>query len=191
MTGFYQRTRPRGSSLGLVENARFSRWKTGYGAEVLLRKRTPRFYGWLAYTLMWRNRHTTIGDDPTEVVPSDFDQRHNLVVLGSFALPQHWRIGGRFRVASGFPLTPLIGATTFGRPIYGATNSDRYPVFHQLDIRVDRQWVLDRAVISSYLDVQNVYGYVYPEVFYYSINLRERVGFGLPIFPALGFDVSF
>jgi hypothetical protein len=185
VTAFAQHDIPRGS-LFAPELDPFSRFaSSGWGGEVLIRKPlTRRFYGWIAYTLGWRRALS--GD---ETVAHDFDQRHNLVFVASMKLPHRWRLGGRFRLASGYPLTPVIGADGFSAPIYGPINSERYPTFHQLDIRVDRRWVVDRATISAYLDVQNVYGVMIPEVFLYSADFRNRVGFGLPIFPAFGLDV--
>lgn len=167
-----------------------------YGGELLLRRRLSRkLYGWIAYTIM-RSRRTLRG----EPIPGDFDQPHNLVALASYRLPHGWRIGGRFRVASGNPYRPVVGVAeldqsavpTRSTPIFGPDNSDRFPVFHQLDVRVDKQWVRQRATITGYLDVQNVYNRQNVEAWIYQPDYRGKIGaFGLPVFPTLGMRVDF
>ena len=60
------------------------------GLEVLLRKRlTNKLYGWIAYTLSYGELRFVQGSDAVrgQRRPSDFDQRHNLVLLASYALP--------------------------------------------------------------------------------------------------------
>lgn len=42
-------------------------------------------------------------------------------------------------------------------PIYGEIGSSYGPLFHQLDVRVDKTWFLRGGAIVGYLDVQNVY----------------------------------
>jgi hypothetical protein len=165
------------------------------GAEVLLRKRlTRRLYGWLAYTGM-----RSIREYEGTRSPGSFDQPHNLVVLASYGLPREWRIGGRFRVASGNPYRPVLGALDldveeYGRQtvgLLGARNSARFPVFHQLDLRVDKRWVLHRLAVTAYVDVQNVYNRQNVEAWIYQADFRGRLGaLGLPIFPSVGIRID-
>lgn len=167
-----------------------------YGGELLLRRRiSRRLYGWVAYTLMRSQRRSADG-----AIPGDFDQPHNLVALLSYRLPRGWRIGGRFRVTSGNPYRPVVGVAELDEqgsanrstPIFGPINSERFPVFHQLDVRVDKRWVLSRASITGYLDVQNVYNRQNVEAWIYQHDFRGRIGaLGLPIFPSLGMRVDF
>ena len=77
-------------------------------------------------------------------------------------------------------------------PIYANANSARLPVFHQLDIRVDKQWILKRVRVNLYLDVQNVYNHANVEAVLYSYDYRQTSNFlGLPIFPSLGLRVDY
>jgi hypothetical protein len=132
---------------------------------------------------------------PERRFPGDFDQRHNLTIVASYKLPGGWQIGGRFRLVSGQPYTPVVGSIEYDgmfSPIYGPYNSARFPPFHQLDLRVDKRWVLRRASVLVFLDVLNVYNRQNVEVFVYSFAYRDRVGgFGLPIFPTLGLRVDY
>lgn len=166
-----------------------------YGGEFILRKRlTRRIYGWVAYTLMWGLRDLTQSDGSVRYSESPYDQRHNLVAVLSARLPRGWQIGGRFRLSSGLPYTPVVAAIGSGSdfyPLYGFPLSDRFPLFHQLDLRVDKRWVLRRTVVSAYLDVLNVYNQQNTEAFFYSVDFRRRVGgLSMPILPLFGVRVE-
>lgn len=164
------------------------------GMEVWIRRRvTRKLYGWIAYTLM----HSEV---TTTQRPSDYDQRHNLVLLASYRLPRNWRIGGRFRLVSGSPYTPVVGTITTDtpfttlslHPVPGTPNSARFPLYHQLDLRVDKRWILQRVVMTGYVDVQNVYNRQNVEAWFYDRTYTEPIaGLGLPIFPSLGFRIDF
>jgi outer membrane receptor for monomeric catechols len=167
-----------------------------YGAEFLVRQRIGnRLYAWAAYTLMRSQaRAPATPVTPGGVAPGAYDQRHNLVLVASYALPRGFRIGGRFRLVSGAPFTPIVGAlsTDYGyEPVNGGTNSARFPIFHQLDLRLDKSWVLRRSVVLAYVDVQNVYNHENVEAYVYAYDYRERVGqVGLPILPTIGVRVE-
>jgi hypothetical protein len=200
--GGYLRARDNGSAIARVEpSPELGPWTyfLDYGMEVLARRRLAKgFYGWLSYTLGRSRLHyiDALGgsDTPRSGV---LDQRHVLALIASYELPRRWRIGGRFRVVSGTPYTPVIGAAVvpgsqFAIPVFGPANSQRFPVFHQLDLRVDKRWVLHRVTIAAYVDVQNVYNRVNVEAYIYDYYYRERINaIGLPIFPSLGFRIDF
>lgn len=163
------------------------------GLEALVRYRLGgKLYGWVGYTLMFAE--LILLQAPPGFAwdrrPSDYDQRHNLVALASYALPKHWRIGGRFRVVSGLPYSPVVGSVALPggyQPILGTRNAARLPLSHQLDLRVDKQWIRDRLSVTAYVDVQNVYNRVNPELVLYAADFRREAGYlGLPIFPSLG-----
>ena len=65
--------------------------------------------------------------------------------------------------------------------------SERLPLFHQLDLRVDRVWKFKRWKFSAYLDLQNVYNQANVEGFSYNFNYTSRTYVsGLPIIPSIG-----
>lgn len=187
-------------------NAFRSPRERAYGLELLLdRSLAPGVHGMLGYTLLraqtTNNYHSLFGLllDEGHFIPTSFDQRHNLVALLVFELPRGFRFGTRFRLTSGNPERPVIGTridqTTDGfgyAPIYGEFGSAYAPLFHQLDLRLDKTWYLRGASAIAYIDVQNVYNRMYPEIWIYSIDWSERgQRLGLPIFPSLGFRVEF
>jgi TonB family protein len=166
-----------------------------YGLEVLLRKQlTGRFFGWLAYTLSRSERRPTPGDDWQLF---GFDQTHILTLIGVVKLPKGWQVGGRFRLVSGNPNTPVVGGVYdagggFYQALSGAVNSERIPAFHQLDVRVDKRWTWKRTSLTLYVDVQNVYNHQNTEFWIYSYDFSgRRPVASLPIIPSLGVKFEF
>ena len=165
---------------------------TGYvaGAEVLLKyKPDARFFGWLAYTLS-----RSVRRDPPDFATRlfQYDQTHILTLLGSYRLGHGWEFGARFRLVSGVLYTPtILGVlnTDAGAyaPVGGAPFSRRLPMFHQLDLRVDKRWRFSSWSFSTYLDVQNAYNRANPEDLAYNFNFSQsQVQAFLPIIPSLG-----
>jgi TonB family protein len=166
-----------------------------YGLEVLLRKQlTGRFFGWLAYTLSRSERRPQPGDDWQLF---GFDQTHILTLIGVVKLPKGWQVGARFRLVSGNPNTPVVGAVydaagDFYQPLSGATNSERIPAFHQLDLRVDKKWTWKRVALTLYIDVLNVYNRQNTEFWIYSYDFSgRRPVASLPIIPSVGTRIEF
>jgi len=182
---------------GVTRNRILDNAGTGhvFGLELLIRKElTERFFGWIAYTLSRSDRIDRPGD-PWRLF--DFDQTHNLTVIASYKLPAGWQIGGRLRIISGNPDTPVLGARYLASfdaylPIYGLTNSLRLPTFHQLDVRIDKVWTFDAWMLDAYLDVINVYNHRSIEGSAYSYDFSQHAYFeGLPVVPTLGLKGSF
>jgi len=77
-------------------------------------------------------------------------------------------------------------------PIYGPANSLRVPIFHQLDVRVDKVWTYDSWMLDVYLDVLNLYNHRSIEGSAYSYDFSQHAYFeGLPVVPTLGLKASF
>jgi len=161
-----------------------------YGLEVAGRANpVGRFFGFVSYTLMRSERR----DGPGQAVRLyDFDQTHILTLSGVYRLGRGWEAGATFRLISGSPTTPIVGAIYDANsdlyiPISGAANSDRNPFFHRLDLRIEKTWKFEAWKFSLYLDVQNVYNRQNPEGIAYSYDYRQSaVISGLPIIPSLG-----
>ncbi len=70
---------------------------------------------------------------------------------------------------------------------FGSLASERLPLFHQLDIRIDKRVKLKSWQFSAYLDVQNVYNNQNVEALQYNFNYTSRQYVtGLPILPSIG-----
>jgi TonB family protein len=161
-----------------------------YGAQFLLRKSlADGFFGWVAYTLLRAERQ----DSPnTAFRLFDFDQTHVLTALAAYQLGKGFDVSARFRYATGYPRTPVIGAFYDARrdlyePELGAKNSIRIPDFWQLDVRFSKRFTFGTNELEAYLDVQNVTNHQNPEEIVYNPDYTQRSYInGLPILPVLG-----
>lgn len=164
-----------------------------YGLELLLRKRTGAWTGWVGYTY---GRSLRRGDPSvyTRYLPYVFDQPHLVTALASVPLGKHWRIGGRIRFATGNPYTPVAGAYFDAdeqeyQPRDGQILSQRLPAFFQLDVRVDRTWTRSWGNVKLFIDVQNATNRVNPEGVSYNFDYSQRsYTRGLPVFPSIGVE---
>lgn len=175
---------------------RYANLGDGYvvGWENLLEyKPDGRFFGWIAYTLSRSVRGDASGAERL----FEWDQTHNLVVLGNYELGRGWNLGARFRLVSGRPSTPVIAAPNLPAlyaadasayaPLQGELNSVRLPAFHQLDVRIEKAWQFEVWRLTTYLDVWNAYNNPSVEGVSYSYNYAEQAySTGVPILPSLG-----
>jgi TonB family protein len=164
---------------------------SAYGVEWLLRyKPDDRFFGWISYTMSRSERR----DVPSEPLTRfQFDQTHVLAIVANYKLGGGWQLGGRFRVTSGDLYTPMttgaynasvgsqLGVSEF--PPYGA----RLPTFNQFDIRLEKTRIFSHWRLTTYIDVQNVYGANNPLGLSYNYNYtKSTYTNGLPILPIVG-----
>lgn len=128
--------------------------------------------------------------------PSQYDQTHNLNLIGSFN-DDKWTYSARIRFVSGNPYTPVLGGTYDADndvyvPIRGQLYSKRFDPFNQLDIRIDRKYIYDTWILTAYLDIQNLTNAKNPSSIRYAYDYQqnEKVN-GLPILPTLGIKGEF
>ncbi|MBN2193087.1 MAG: TonB family protein [Polyangiaceae bacterium] len=162
-----------------------------YGTQFLIRHdMTGRFFGWLSVSMVRSERV-----DPRTGAwrPFDFDQTFVVTALGSYDLGHGFEVGARARYSTGYPRTPVVGATYDARldayqPIFGLHNSVRIPPFYSLDVRAAKEFEFsDRSNLEIYLDVQNVTNHKNPEEIVYNYDYsRQSYITGLPILPVLG-----
>ena len=161
-----------------------------YGIELIARRNTGRWTGWIAYTYSRSWRRDPIRS-PVDL-PYVLDQPHSLTVLATTALGDSWRLGGRFRYTTGNPFTPVDHAVMNGSQyiaIDGPLLSERLSAFVQLDLRLDHAWRRSWGTLDLYLDVQNVTNRDNPEGVTYNRDYSRRsYTTGLPVFPAIGVE---
>lgn len=114
-----------------------------YGLELMFRKNTGRFNGWISYTLS-KSEQQTPGRTPTEIginngnwYKSAYDKMHNVAVTASYDLAKKWTLGANFALQSGQPVTFPNGQYEYQEikiPSYGLRNEERLPTYHHLDI---------------------------------------------------------
>ena len=163
-----------------------------YGIELLVRKRLSKWiHGWLTYTLSRSER--LIDKGYYELF--DFDQTHVLNLAWTVNLPYEISIGARFRLTSGNITDRIVGSVydadaDLYDPVY--QGKERLPLFHQLDIRIDKTWTFDDWILSTYIDIQNVYYAKNGEFYTYKYDYTDRaLVSGVPILPTLGIRAIF
>lgn len=165
-----------------------------YGAELMVRRDVGAVTGWLAYTYARSFRR---GDPARGApwLPYVLDQPHLLTLLATWQATSHWRFGGRIRVVSGGPYTPVAAAYRDSEHAWTAIDgpllSQRLPAFVQIDLRVDRTWQRRWGRMALFLDLQNAFNRANVEGVTYNEDYSHR-GFthGLPVFPSLGVEYT-
>lgn len=158
-----------------------------YGLELLVKKEeTDKLSGWFVLNLAKSQRRN---DVTGESFRFQFDQPVNATLVGTYKISEAWSFGAKWNYHSGTPYTPIVGTNgTYadGRPIpvYAAVNSGTLPVYHRLDLRLDRNYVFNRWKLNTYFELNNVYqrkdivGYSYNA----NYTTREPIyGFVLPV----------
>lgn len=163
-----------------------------YGFELWVRRRVAKgLFGWISYTLSRSERFREGGKS----VLFNFDQTHILNIAASYQLGK-FRFGGRFLLATGRPVGDLLDPTGQST-IFDSDQDDldpssrgrrtRLPTFHQLDVRIDRDFSWGPLTGSVYLDIINVYNAQNGEAFQYEYDFSKRGKLpGLPFLPTIG-----
>jgi hypothetical protein len=114
-----------------------------YGLEVLFRKNTGKFTGWIAYTLSKSQQRTPgrnaleTGVNNGEWYRSAYDKTHNIAITSAYKLNEKWSFSGNFTLQSGQPVTYPNGQYEYQGiviPSYGLRNQNSLPTYHHLDI---------------------------------------------------------
>jgi hypothetical protein len=158
----------KGADFGVVGDEEVLSQSEGraYGAEFQARVNAPGGFNLnLSYTLV----RSEFMNGTDIYIPTGWDARHLLNITSTTELKKGWRIGGRWRFVGGLPYTPfnlerssLVEAWNLtGSPYFDFTrlNAGRFNAFHQLDVRVDKSFYLNRITAKFYIDVQNLYNF--------------------------------
>jgi len=172
-----------------------------YGVELLVRwDPDGRFFGWVAYSLSRSLRDQAVSAGRLVPEGDAYDQPHNLVVVGTWELPELWRglsAGFRLRYTSGTPYEAIHGAiydadADAWQPIATGRATSRTPPFLQLDLRADRKWTFRTWSFTAYLELQNALNRKNVEGVAYSADYSQHGwATGLPLFPAFGLRAEY
>jgi hypothetical protein len=137
-----------------------------YGFEILAREKD--FFGFniiLSYTFV----RSEFQDVERNFIPSAWDNRHILNITVLKKLRRNWDIGAKWRFVGGPPYTPYDLEKSSIRPAWDVQNAPyldfsrfntlRFGNFHQLDVRVDKQYFFNKWSLNLYLDIQNLYNF--------------------------------
>jgi hypothetical protein len=126
--------------------------------------------------LQARRRWTPVSSAGRYLIPAgtwrpDFDIPQTLHAMANYKVTHALTLGLSWRVASGKPFTPVVGATTTATgftPTYGFINSDRYPLYSRGDASASYMtsfWSHTRVLffsgVTNLTARQNIFQYKY------------------------------
>lgn len=137
-----------------------------FGAEFQTRLNTSNGFNFnLSYTLV----RSEFDNSKGHYTVSAWDSKHLVVLTSTKNLKKNWRLGMRWRLVGGLPYTPwdletssLVEAwnlTGGPYPDNSQFNARRFAPFHQLDLRIDKAYYLNRITAKFYIDIQNFYNF--------------------------------
>jgi outer membrane receptor for ferrienterochelin and colicin len=137
-----------------------------YGTELYYRAENVKNFNLiLSYTFV----RSEFQDNQGSYVPSKWDNRHILIFTALRPLPRNWEVGLKWRYSGGAPYTPFDLEFSSIRDAWDAQNApyldyskfhkSRLKNFHQLDLRIDKQFFLKKWSVMAYLDIQNIYNF--------------------------------
>lgn len=130
------------------------------GLEFSLHGKPSRVLSWNASYALARSEEKAFG----KWIPRGRDQRHTVQLDASYAPSKRWQFSAAWHYHTGWPfsetsyqLVPLADGSHVIVGSLDAPFSLRLPAYHRLDLRVTRQFYLQRGRLSAYLDLFNAY----------------------------------
>ncbi len=151
-----------------------------YGLEFQVRQKLRKSFFW-HFNFTWVVSQFTNADK--NYTASSWDNRYfGNIILGK-RFGNNWQIGLHWSIAGGSPYTPYDSTLSAFRqiwdvnqraiPDYQRINQQRLPGFHQLNIRLDKQFDFRKWTLSLFLDLQNVYAAKIPTLPYLTVERDE------------------
>ena len=135
---------------------------SSYGLELLVRKQTGDFTGWISYTLSKTEREFPEINDG-KVYPASYDKPHNVAIVANYELSGRITVAANWVYSTGAPVTFPIGRYEYGNmvvPIYSDRNNYRMPDYHRLDFSLTYKFGVNkekRFKSELNLSIYNVY----------------------------------
>ncbi len=165
------------------------------GYEVYLQKRSgDTFIGWLSYTYSVAKRKEGITN---ELELFNYDRTHMFTGVVQVRPNDKWKLGLKFRYATGVPYTPAKGGvyntlTDQYFPIVGERNSVRYEPYHRLDVRLARSFPTVLKGLVVYIETINTYNRQNVAYFIWNDDFSATKNFSIfPFLPILGVDLYY
>jgi hypothetical protein len=171
-----------------------------YGLEILAKKTTGKFTGWLSYSLSKSERKIE-GINNGNWYNASSDKTHSLSVVGSYEFTPRWTFSGAFVYSTGSAMTyPVAKYEVDGQTMleYGARNSNRMPAYHRLDLSVSHEFKnAGRFKKSLIIGAYNVYGRANPFSVDFKADennpgiVKAKQSALFRFIPSIGFDFKF
>ena len=132
-----------------------------YGLELLIRKKSGRFTGWVGYTIS-RSEKKIEGVNKDEWYVARQDRTHDISVVGVYQLTKKLSLSGDFVYYTGNAVTFPSGKYKIDDQViflYTERNGYRMPAYHRLDLSATWQLAARRRWKSELsIGLYNVYG---------------------------------
>lgn len=107
-----------------------------YGMEVMIKRLTGQFTGWVSYTLS-RSMREIPGINNGNPYPSTYDRTHDFSLVTNYELSKRVSLSANWVFSTGNPVTyPVAKYDIQGNTLfyYSDRNSQRIPAYHRLDL---------------------------------------------------------
>lgn len=121
-----------------------------------------------------------------KLISSTWDYGYVFSTTLGYKFKKNWDVGVKYRIAGGQPYTPFdldrsqASYLLTGRGVYdyNRLNSERLPLFQQLDLRVDKKINFKNSSLALFVDLQNAFLYKTPGLPKYTFERNaENTGF--------------
>jgi hypothetical protein len=150
-----------------------------YGMELLVnRNLADDWYGWGSVSISKSER---TNERTGETQAFNYDRPVIVNLVANYKINDSWNVGFKWKAQSGALYTPIVGLTPsttqsgIENPVYGELNSERLPVYHRLDMRIERVGNYTWGSISLFADILNVYGQENIQGYSYAPNGKDLV----------------
>ncbi|MBN2370271.1 MAG: TonB-dependent receptor [Vicinamibacteria bacterium] len=163
------------------------------GVELYLQKKFRRgFYGQVSYAFS-KTEHVAL-DGVRRL--ADVDLPHVFQLVGGVKITPSFEISTHFCYSSGPPMTPLIAdeSRAQNRMVldFNRINAERAPLYHRLDVRLDRRFSFGWGNFVAYIEVDNVYDRKNIRFETWNSNTRQReFEYQAGLLPIAGINVEF
>ena len=109
---------------------------TAYGMELMIKKMTGQFTGWISYTLS-KSMREIAGINNGNPYPSTYDRTHDLSLVTNYDINKRISLSANWIFSTGNPVTyPIAKYEVQGNTLfyYADRNSNRIPSYHRLDL---------------------------------------------------------
>lgn len=177
-----------------------------YGFEILLRKKTGKFNGWLGYTysrtfIRLDSKFYQDRVNAGTYFPANYDKPHDVSLVTNYKVTRRYSIAMNFSYSTGRPITYPVGLYKFGgtyRINYSDRNQYRIPDYYRLDLgfNMEGNHKVKKLAHSFWsVSIYNVLGRKNPYSVYFvvkddSIKAYKLSIFGAPI-PTITYNFRF
>ncbi len=186
----------KGADFGVVGDEEVSSTSQGraYGLELFATQKMGRT---LNFTLSYTFVRSEFKNRDRKYIPSAWDNRHLFNIIFSKSFKKNWTVGIKWRYSGGSPYSPVdlensalkTAWDVRGKTVldYSQFNALRLGPYHQLDLRIDKDFYFTKFSLMFYIDVQNVYNFKADSPDLYVLN-RDASGRPIIINPTAPAD---